>query len=45
MLKGLAHTIIPDVIPDQEVGSSAGQEYASTSALPFDPDLQESTAL
>lgn len=45
MLKGLGRAIIPDVIQEPEVGSSAGQECASTPALPFDPDTQESTAL
>lgn len=45
MLKGLERTLTPDVIQHPEVGSSAGQECASTPTPPFDPDTQESTAL
>lgn len=44
VLKGLGRAIIPDVI-HKRVGSSAGQEWASTPALPVDPDTLESTAL
>lgn len=47
VLKGLGRVIIPEVIRDREVGSSAGQERASTPAPPInpDPDNLESTAL
>lgn len=45
MLKGLARAIIPEVIPHQDAGSSAGREHTATPAPPIDSDTQESTAL